>query len=473
MGIKHFFSWFRNHKTFKRTISQVPPRIVDHVLIDMNGVIHEAAQKVYGYGKYSDRISVPNRLRKFPNKTLGECVKSEVNKILEISKPRKSVYLAIDGVAPKSKQNQQRQRRFRAARESGSSSLTSFDSSCITAGTEFMRELSKDLSPLNWVRESFDLKVNLSDDSVPGEGEHKLMDWIRNHPNEQDSFCVVGMDADLILLCALCNKDDVYIMRERLDSKRFDFIDVKDFKRKLLPTSPDDLLVWSCFVGNDFLPSIPSLEIKESRPEAGALDFFFANQRKRLVNPKTCSLNFGEITRLLKLVEDREQAILEARKCSETSNREFERRFPNPMWTGDVAEYRKLYHEKKLKSTDAKNLVHDYMKTVQWVYVYYSRGITSWDWFYPHNYALHADAFVRYMPDTPRFGFRDSKPCHPHEQLLRVLPGKKFVPKYLHEKMDEILEKYQTFEIDKSWKRQDWEAVVIVDFVDVKGVSFV
>jgi 5'-3' exonuclease len=77
------------------------------------------------------------------------------------------------------------------------------------------------------------------------------------------------------------------------------------------------------------------------------------------------------------------------------------------------------------------------------------------------------------MPDTPRFGFRDSKPCHPHEQLLRVLPGKKFVPKYLHEKMDEILEKYQTFEIDKSWKRQDWEAVVIVDFVDVKGVSFV
>jgi 5'-3' exonuclease len=436
----------------------------------MNGVIHEAAQKVYEYGKYSNEISIPDRLRKFPKKTIGDRVKSEVNRILRISKPCKSVYLAIDGVAPKSKQNQQRQRRFRAARES--SSFTIFDSSCITAGTEFMKELARDLIPLNWIQEIDSTKIILSDDSVPGEGEHKLMDWVRKHPNERDSFCVVGMDADLILLCALCSKENVYIMRERLD-RRFDFIFVKDFKERLSPTKPDDLLVWSCLVGNDFLPSIPSLEIKESRPEPGALDFFLSNQQKRLVNPKTYSLNFAEITRLLKLVEDREQAIMEARKCSETSKLEFDKRFPNPMWDGDVEKYRKLYHEKKLKSADAKSLVHDYMKTVQWVYIYYSRGIPSWDWFYPHNYALHADDFVRYMPDVPRFGFRQSTPCHPHEQLLRVLPNKKFVPKYLHEKMDEILEKYQTFEIDKSWKRQDWEAVVIVDFVDVQGVSFV
>ena len=91
MGIKHFYSWFRKHDALKKSISQSVPGDVDHLLIDMNGVIHEAAQRVYKYGKYAPKktgVIIPRRRQKAQKtkpqtkigpsiKDLYECVKSD------------------------------------------------------------------------------------------------------------------------------------------------------------------------------------------------------------------------------------------------------------------------------------------------------------------------------------------------------------------------------------------------------------
>lgn len=72
-------------------------------------------------------------------------------------KPRKLFFMAIDGVAPRAKMNQQRGRRFRSAKDAEVleekakkkgevlSNEARFDSNCITPGTEFMARLNEAL----------------------------------------------------------------------------------------------------------------------------------------------------------------------------------------------------------------------------------------------------------------------------------------------------------------------------------------
>lgn len=77
--------------------------------------------------------------------------------LFRMIRPQKLFFMAVDGVAPRAKMNQQRGRRFRSAKEADKMEAEAlkkgeklptearFDSNCITPGTEFMARLHEQL----------------------------------------------------------------------------------------------------------------------------------------------------------------------------------------------------------------------------------------------------------------------------------------------------------------------------------------
>lgn len=54
----------------------------------------------------------------------------------------------------------------------------------------------------------------MSDSNAPGEGEHKILEVIRKHTNLQLTHCIVGADADLLLLSLATIGKRILILRE-------------------------------------------------------------------------------------------------------------------------------------------------------------------------------------------------------------------------------------------------------------------
>ncbi len=371
----------------------------DNLYIDMNGLIHPCAHP-------EDREAPTSEAEMFINVT------KVVDRLFAAVRPRRLLFLAIDGVAPRAKMNQQRSRRFRAAQDAKERNAMmneiveemqemgmdappehngAWDSNVITPGTEFMTRLSTYihyyiLDRMNRMDAWRSIKVIFSDASEPGEGEHKIMKFIRDQrsqvgydPNQH--HVLHGLDADLIMLALATHelhfnilRDKMYFGRREQDNQgkiseaqqlldaqtkakasrdkaatiascldphyewvygkplvmlkvsvlreylAFEFQPLErsvpfgyDFERVI-----DDFIFLCFFVGNDFLPHLPSLDLRD-----GALDFLMEVYRDMLpslgnyLTSYGGNLNLSQVDVLLGKVGQVEDDVFQRRKVAE------------------------------------------------------------------------------------------------------------------------------------------------------------
>lgn len=120
---------------------------------------------------------------------------------------------------------------------------------------------------------------------------------------------------------------------------------------------------------------------------------------------------------------------------------------------------------------DLRAIVFRYVEGLQWVLNYYYKGVSSWGWFYDYHFAPRITDLVG-LADF-KFEFDYGKPFTPYQQLMGVLPeeSKEHVPAayrdLMYEETSPIIDFYpKDFELDMNGKKQDWEAVVKIPFID-------
>lgn len=118
----------------------------DNMYLDMNGIIHVCS--------HPDDSNVHFRITE---EQIFRDIFHYIDTLFRLIQPQKLFFMAVDGVAPRAKMNQQRGRRFRSAKEAtdliekarqkGETLPTEsrFDSNCITPGTAFMARLQEAL----------------------------------------------------------------------------------------------------------------------------------------------------------------------------------------------------------------------------------------------------------------------------------------------------------------------------------------
>lgn len=540
MGVPRLFPWLT--KTFPDAVKYFQQgeyrMIVDYLYLDANGLLHGAAQEVYNYGAGKSHFNIYANLSS--DAKMRKVYEIFVKKIVEMTRiviPRKALFIAIDGPAPLAKQAQQRERRFVAAQlrkeEEEASGKSRFDSNSITPGTEFMHKLSQYMfwairREINSYPDWKDINVIFSPPTVPGEGEHKIMDYIRDmNTQERDdsSHCLFGPDGDLIMLTLAAHVKDMFLFREDQFTPGFLHIinmgmvrqgladalgqtkGVRERKRDLNDVT-DDFIVEGFFVGNDFLPKIQMFHLLEdglefmlntyARTSAGGTKNFLTVDNKFNISGFQVfvkELAKSERKFLVKQVStnDPRKQPPEPKFKNETLLRHISMlshpNSKNVKYILDYEGYRRDYYRKAgidIENEDEiKELCFDYLKSFVWVFDYYVQGLPSWKWAYKHHYAPLMSDFDSYIQNiTPGdikkvTTFDLGTASRPFEQLLSVLPppSANLLPKayqsLLLNEYSPLVEKGyypEEFDIDYEGKFQDFQGVALLPFVEYRDI---
>lgn len=441
MGVPSYFFWLINK--YSRNILKGNIRNNYAIFLDLNCAIHPAV-------KANPNFTIIEML---------EAVTDYINDIIKFTQPSHLIYIAIDGVAPFAKMQQQRLRRYKS--KIFADSEPTIDYNMISPGTEFMSSLNSHIS-CYFAAEIKTKKIIFSGSDEPGEGEHKIFNYLRKNARafSKKNVIIYGLDSDLIFL-SLINYSDypIYLLREKEQygkitvlKEKYVYLDINYLRNviySMLKTELNtsiknvitDYVFFSFLLGNDFLPCIPTLFIRE-----GGIDILMQSYHKVLsqqkeyliedgkINMRFISAYFKELScyendSIIHYIHERKKRIDTNNKKKRSAQNEsyIEGTCPDLIYDVSPLESWKKRHYSYYFDIASKSEIpkiwQSYFTGMLWTLRYYTGIPVSWEWGYPYHAAPA-------LSDMKKIEWTESEICinmdsliiSPIEQLMFILP---------------------------------------------------
>jgi 5'-3' exonuclease len=529
MGVPKFFAWlmkkYKNSNIIfeKENTNDKVVNNIDWLLLDTNCLIHPVCFKILA--EENEKLNI--NFESLENKMI-KAVIDYIEYIYNYANPKIGLYIAIDGPVCAAKMKQQRQRRFRSYHDK-----IHFDkikdkykiphsfywsNSSISPGTKFMSKLH--LKLLEWIKTQ-KIKIYYSSSNTPGEGEHKLLDFIKdnNKKEKRYSYVTYGLDADLIFLMLVTKLDNVYLLREanQFDNKQSDklnYVSIKILKDCIINTFGEnnservinDFIFLCYFLGNDFLPHLYAINLYNGGIEL-LLKYYLETQTeiynndKYLLSEDTLNINQNFLNIFIEKLSENENAILSKNfnkkkmyhyRNTEPYKKELEKienlmfKIEDPIGIGVDSNYRFNYYNyyfgvnKEELEEFVKELVNNYLIGIRWATYYYFQKIPDWEWFYPYDYPPFLSDINKYMINLNKIKFKKNKPITPIQQLLIILPPQLnfLLPRSLRKittnPKSALAYLYPTsFYIDFLYKHKYFEGIPWLPYIELNHVNYI
>ncbi|KAJ2700507.1 hypothetical protein FB645_004976 [Coemansia sp. IMI 203386] len=283
MGVPGLLRWFQKQfpSACKAATRLEVLRSTQSLYIDLNSTLHQGARESNGD---VDTIS------------------ATIDQIVRQINPSSLLFLAIDGVPPRMKERLQRQRRVRSldssSQQQKAAGKPSFSSYAITPGTKWMRQVEKHIVDFIEQKRRVDgrwrrLKVVFSGSNDPGEGEQKIMAYLRTQKDAEGGHCVWSNDADTVLLSLAAHVPGITMVSKHgaAGLVSYTIVDIDELACRIATRYAalaghgdfggdqlvDQLVFMTFFAGNDFLPPGPFVQVGADAECINALWKIYAN----------------------------------------------------------------------------------------------------------------------------------------------------------------------------------------------------
>ena len=194
MGVPGFFKWLlEKEKKNKNLIRNSINKKVKYLMLDTNCLLHPCIKHVIDKIKDNPNIYTGYDRSKVELE-IWQLITRRIDEMMDKVKPE-IIYIAIDGVVPMSKILQQRQRRHRFYYDNSQDEICNdiypITSIELTPGTEYMERIH--LSMINYLKNiNKKIKYIYSSYHIEGEGEHKILRYIKSNIKNNDTIVIYG-----------------------------------------------------------------------------------------------------------------------------------------------------------------------------------------------------------------------------------------------------------------------------------------